>query len=156
MLLQQIFKPTRIRVGVASEDKDELFEELVDIIAKDEGRGFPRQAALEAIRERESKMSTGIKKGIALPHGKAEELKGLYGAIGISRRGIDYNALDQQPVFIVFMVLSSPRTSELHLGVLKRLAQLLDDPGFYTALVNAPTSERAFEILKDYEGRLTL
>lgn len=101
-------------------------------------------------------MSTGIKKGIALPHGKAEGLTSLSGVLGISKRGIDYDALDGQPVFIVFMLISSPKDSELHLSALKRLAQLLDDPGFYTELVGAQTPESAFDILKRFEDRLTL
>ncbi len=156
MLLQQVFKPGRIRVGLQSEEKDELFEELVDLLARDGGREFPRQAVLAAVRDREEKMSTGIKKGIALPHGKAEGLAGLSGAIGISKRGIDYDALDGEPVYLVFMIVSSPRESELHLNVLKRLARLLDDPGFYTELVGVETPERAFEVVRKYEDLLTL
>jgi len=156
MLLQQVFSPGRILVDLQSEDKDELFEELVDVLAKEGGRGFPRQGALAAIREREAKMSTGIKKGIALPHGKAEGIDGLSGVIGISRRGIEYDALDGQPVYLVFLILSSPRDSEQHLGVLKRLARLLDDPGFYTDLVGVEAPDRAFEVVKKYEDHLTL
>lgn len=156
MLLQQIFSVPKIKIGLQSEEKDELFEELVDVLARSEGRAFPRQRVLEAIRAREAMMSTGIKKGIALPHGKAEGLTSLSGVLGISKRGIDYDALDGQPVFIVFMLISSPKDSELHLSALKRLAQLLDDPGFYTELVGAQTPESAFDILKRFEDRLTL
>lgn len=94
MLLQQVFTPGRIKIGLESEEKDELFEELVDLVASHDKRAFPRVAVLSAVREREAKMSTGIKKGIALPHGKAEGVESLVGAIGVSRHGIDYSALD--------------------------------------------------------------
>ena len=100
MLLQQVFAPGSIKIGLESEDKDELFEELVDMLAKEGGRDFPRASVLAAVREREDKMSTGIKKGIALPHGKAEGLIGICGALGISRRGIEYASLDGEPVYL--------------------------------------------------------
>jgi len=156
MLLQQVFTPASIKIGLQSIEKDELIEELVDVLARNGGREFPRDAALAAIRERENKMSTGIKKGIALPHGKVAGIDGLLGVIGISRHGIDYDSLDGQPVYLVFMLLSSPKDSELHLGALKRLARLLDDPGFYTELVGSEAPERAFAILKNFEDHLTL
>ncbi|HET7838519.1 MAG TPA: PTS sugar transporter subunit IIA [Rectinemataceae bacterium] len=156
MQLQQIFTARCIKVGLESEEKDELFEELVELLDRDAGKAFPRGAALSAIRDRESKMSTGIKKGIALPHGKVSGISGLFGAIGISRRGIDYDALDGEPVYLVFLLISSPEDSELHLSALKRLAGLLDDPEFYTQLLRADTPERAFAILKSYEDVLHL
>jgi PTS system nitrogen regulatory IIA component len=154
MLLQRVFAPGRIKIGLESEDKDELFEELVDLLAKDGGRDYPRASVLTAVREREDKMSTGIKKGIALPHGKAEGLSGLSGALGISKRGIDYSSLDGEPVYLVFMLVSSPKDSELHLAALKRLAILLDEPEFYTDLLRSDSSERASAIIRNYESRL--
>lgn len=156
MLLQQVFTPGRIKIGLESEEKDELFEELVDLVASHDKRAFPRGAVLAAVKEREAKMSTGIKKGIALPHGKAEGVEGLVGAIGISRRGIDYDALDGEPVFLVFLLVSSPNDSELHLRALKRLARLLDDTEFYTSLVACETPEQAFGVVKAFEDLLTL
>jgi len=156
MLLQQIFTPSRIKVGLESEEKDELFEELVDVIAKTEGRHFPRAEVLTAIRERENKMSTGIKKGIAIPHGKTEGIASVVGALGISRTGINYAALDGEPVYLVFLLVSSPKESELHLQALRQLARLLDDPEFYTELMRAESPEKAFAVLKNFEDQLTL
>jgi len=114
MLLSQVFSPSRIKIGLESEEKDELFEELVDILAREGGREFPRETVLDAVWEREGKMSTGITRGIALPHGKAEGLQGISGVLGVSRKGIEYAALDGQPVFLVFLLVSSTRESELH------------------------------------------
>ena len=154
MLLQNIFAPGSIKIGLESEDKDELFEELVDMLAKEGGRNFPRSAVLAAVKDREGKMSTGIKRGIALPHGKAEGISGLYGALGVSKHGIDYVSLDGEPVYLVFMLVSSPKDSELDLAALKRLAVLLDDPEFYGDLLRSDSPARANAILKNYETRL--
>jgi nitrogen PTS system EIIA component len=154
MLLQNVFAPLSIKIGLESEEKDELFEELVDMLAKEKGRSFPRSAVLAAVRDREGKMSTGIKRGIALPHGKAEGIEGLCGALGISKRGIDYASLDGEPVYLVFMLISSPKEAELHLAALKRLAVLLDDPEFYGDLLRSDSPERANAIIRNYETRL--
>jgi PTS system fructose-specific IIC component/PTS system nitrogen regulatory IIA component len=154
MLLQDVFIPASIKIGLESEDKDELFEELVDVLAKEGGRSFPRSAVLSAVKDREEKMSTGIKRGIALPHGKAEGVMGIRGAIGISKRGIDYASLDGEPVYLVFMLVSSPKDSDLHLAALKRLAVLLDDSEFYTDLLRADSPDRASAIIRNYETRL--
>ena len=154
MLLQRIFATGNIKIGLESDDKDEVFEELVDLLAKEGGKDFPRSTVLAAVREREEKMSTGIKKGIALPHGKAEGLLGLSGALGVSGRGIEYSSLDGEPVHLVFMLVSSPNDSELHLAALKRLAILLDDPEFYTDLLRADSPERANSIIRNYETKL--
>ncbi len=99
-------------------------------------------------------MSTGIKKGIALPHGKAEGLIGICGALGISKRGIEYASLDGEPVYLVFMLVSSTKDYEFHLAALKRLAILLDDPEFYTDLLQADSPARANSIIRNYETRL--
>jgi PTS system fructose-specific IIC component/PTS system nitrogen regulatory IIA component len=99
-------------------------------------------------------MSTGIKKGIAVPHGKAEGLAGLVGALGISKRGIEYASLDSEPVYLVFMLVSDPKDSDIHLTTLKRLAILLDDPAFYVDLLRAESPERANATIGNYESRL--
>ncbi len=156
MLLQKVFTAARIKIGCVATDKDELFEELVDVLVRSEGRQFPRDAALKSLLERESKMTTGIKRGIALPHGKVEGVQGLVGVIGVSREGVDYEALDGEPVHLACMLLSSPRDSELHLQALKGMARLLQDPDFYADLVQAESPQRAFEIIKNFEDMLTL
>jgi len=154
MLLQNVFAPDCVKIGLESEDKDEVFEELVEVLARQGGEGFPRAAVLQAVKDREEKMSTGIKRGIALPHGKAAGLEGIRGVLGISKRGIDYAALDGEPVFLVFLLVSSQADSELHLAALKRLAILLDDPEFYADLLKADSPVRANAIIRNYETRL--
>ncbi|MCX7023111.1 MAG: PTS sugar transporter subunit IIA [Spirochaetes bacterium] len=156
MLLQKVFTSSRIKTDLESSDKDELFEEMVDLLVRSEGRQFPRAAVLDALRNRERKMTTGIKKGIALPHGKAEGVQGLVGAIGLSRSGVDYDAMDGEPVFLVCMLVSSPKDSELHLQALKSIARLLGDPDFYTELLAADTPERAFAVIKSFEDMLSM
>jgi PTS system fructose-specific IIC component/PTS system nitrogen regulatory IIA component len=153
MLLNEIFVTDRIVVDLESEDKEEVFEELVNSLIISYGIN-ERDDILNSIREREEKMSTGIKAGIALPHGKTDKVKGIYGAIGISKDGIDYDALDGKPVHLIFMLVSSQEDAEQHLRTLKKIAQIIEMPDFYSEFTKSDKPETAFRILKKYEELL--
>ena len=150
MFLYEIFPPELIKIGLEAEDKDEVFEELVDQFCQTR-RSNAREEILEALRERESKMSTGIQKGIALPHGKTNSIENVCGILGISKKGVDYDALDGQPVYLLFMMLAPQAEAEKHLRMLKRLAELLDNPEFYTELLAQNDPQSANGIIKKYE-----
>jgi PTS system fructose-specific IIC component/PTS system nitrogen regulatory IIA component len=150
MELQQIYPAERIKVGLESTDKDELFEELTEVLVMQGCLPLGRAAILEALWRREGQMSTGIARGLALPHAQIPGIEGSYGVIGISSQGIDYDALDHQRVHLVFLLISSEHDSERHLGVLDRLAILFQDPDFLVAMLAAPDAVTAFHILQKF------
>jgi PTS system fructose-specific IIC component/PTS system nitrogen regulatory IIA component len=92
--------------------------------------------------------------GIAIPHGKTNAVDKIYGILGISKKGVDYEALDGNPVYLLFMVLVPQKDSEQHLRVLQRLAQLLANPQFYTDLAAQKDAQGACGIIKKYEDVL--
>ena len=153
MFLREVFPPELIKVDLEAEDKEEAFEEMVDHFCQAE-RSNAREEILEALREREAKMSTGIHKGIAIPHGKTNAVENVYGVLGISRKGIDYDALDGEPVYLLFMVLAPQKDSEKHLRILKRMAELLENPQFYMDLVAQKDPQSAYGIIRKYEDVL--
>jgi PTS system fructose-specific IIC component/PTS system nitrogen regulatory IIA component len=140
-------------VDLEAADKDEAFEELVDHFCQAE-KSNAREEILEALREREAKMSTGIHKGIGIPHAKTTAVENVYGVLGISRRGIDYDALDGEPVYLVFMVLIPQKDTEKHLRILKRMAELLENPQFYIELVAQKDAQGAYATMRKYEDVL--
>jgi PTS system fructose-specific IIC component/PTS system nitrogen regulatory IIA component len=150
MFLYETFSPERIIVDLQAEDKDEVFEELADKFCQTTGISS-RETVLKALWERESKMSTGIQKGVAIPHGKVEGIKALCGVLGISKSGVDYDALDGQPVYIVFMLVVPQTDSEDHLRILLRLAEMLHNHKFYTDLVAQNSPNNVNDIIKKYE-----
>ena len=150
ILLRELFTPARIKTGVEAEDKDEVFEELVDLLVT-QYRLSSRDDVLEAIRRREEKMSTGIKRGIAIPHAKTAFTKGVIGVIGISRAGIDYQSLDGEPVHLLFLLVSSEADAGLHLEVLKKIALLVESPDFYEAVMAAPDAEAVHREIGRFE-----
>ena len=150
MFLYDVFQPEFIKIGLESENKIEVFEELVDklLLAKNVA---PREEILKALWEREHKMSTGIQKGLAIPHAKVADLVNVCGVLGISKKGIDYAALDGKPVYIIFMVLSPQADSEEHLRLLKGLVALMGNREFYTELLAQKDPGNINKIIKKYE-----
>ena len=153
MFLIDVFQPEFIKVGLEAEDKEEVFEELVDKFCQ-AAKIQARENILGALREREAKMSTGIKQGIAIPHGVTNAIDDVCGVLGGSRKGVDYDALDGKPVYLFFMLLAPPLESEKHLRLLKRLAGLLDNPQFYTDLAAQNDVQGACGIIKKNEDIL--
>jgi len=150
MFLYEAFPPELIKVALEAEDKDEAFEEMVDLFCQT-GRSDARKEILEALKKREAKMSTGIQKGVALPHGKTNALEGVHGVLGISKKGLDYDSLDGQPVYLIFMVLAPLLDSEIYLQLLRRLATILDNSQFYADLVAQNDPHSANAIIRKYE-----
>jgi mannitol/fructose-specific phosphotransferase system IIA component (Ntr-type) len=155
MILQEVLLPEFIKINMESEDKDEAFEELVNYYCQAD-KSNSRGEILKAIQDREAKMSTGIHKGIAVPHGKTKAVKDLKVVLGISQKGIQYDSLDGEPVYILFMFISPMEDSEKYLRLLKHLAQLVDMPQFKTELQSQKDQTSAFKVIRKFEEMLSV
>lgn len=150
MILEWGFSPKTVVMDLESVDKDELFEEMVEAIVRVHPE-VERAEALEALRERESKMSTGIMHSIAVPHGNCSTVEEVLGAVGISHKGIDYDSLDKAPVHLVFMVLCNPEKPEMHLSVLKELSTVLQSPTFLKEVMEKKTPQEVYDLLCSFK-----
>ncbi len=153
VLLHELFSAPRIKCHLEAEDKTEAFEELVDHLVT-QYRTDSRDEILEAIRRREEKMSTGIKKGIAIPHAKTKFTRGVIGVLGVADHGIDYESLDGEPVRILFLLVSSEEDAGTHLAVLKKIALLVENPGFSRDVLTAGSPEKVSRIIQKYEAMI--
>jgi len=153
MFLHDVFQPQLIKVNLEAEDKDEAFEELVDHFCQ-VTKSHAREEILESLKEREAKMSTGIQKGIAIPHGTTNAVETVCGVLGISSDGVDYDALDGEPVYLMFMLIAPDKDSEKHLRILQRLAELLGTPQFSQDLQSQKDQQGAYKIICKYEDKL--
>lgn len=147
MRLLEILDPAVVKVRMESADKEESFEELIDLLVR-AGRLSDREAALGAIEKREELRSTGIGKGVAIPHGKDESIKQITAAAGTSAEGIEFDAIDGKPVHLVFLVLAEVNNPGPHLQTLSEIATCLNEPGKYDKLVNAKTAEQFLKHLE--------
>ncbi len=150
MNLLEILDPSCIKVGLESEEKDELFEEMLHLLTKT-GKIIDRDVVLEDLLKRERQMSTGIEKGIAIPHCKTEGVKELVASLGISKKGIDYESLDGNPVHLVIMMVATIDNPGKHVAALGEIARLMKIPGFYDNIINANTPDEIVESIKNEE-----
>jgi PTS system fructose-specific IIC component/PTS system nitrogen regulatory IIA component len=150
MLLSQVYRPALIKADLEARDKDEVFEEMVDLFCTTT-KNPHREEILKSLHDREAKMSTGIEHGIAIPHGKTNAVDNMHGVLGISRSGIDYDSLDGKPVYLVMMILAPPVQAEQHLHLLQRMAEVLRNRDFYDEVMACSSSDEIWQVLKKYE-----
>lgn len=148
MSLKQIITRDTIAVGIAGKTKEEIIGNLLDILVK-AGKIQDRKAAMDAVLERERKMSTGMKHGIAIPHGKTSIVKDLVACIGISLTPVDFDSLDHEPCNIFIMTLSPPDKTGPHLQFLAEVSLLFKSAEKREKLLKAATADEVIAVLMD-------
>lgn len=151
MILTQILAPACVKVPLDGKDKQSVMAELVELldankllISKDE--------VLQSVISREATRSTGIGSGIAIPHGKCKGVKELVMAIGISRQGIDFQSIDEKPVYIVVLLASPTDKTGPHIQALARISRLMLDEDFRNKLQNAPSAKDLYDLISSKEA----
>ena len=126
---------------------DELIQNLVNT---KKIRPESREAIVAVVKKRESSMSTGIGFGIGIPHASTDLIGDVVGALGRSSKGIDFDALDNQPVNLVMLFLVPQGQFQKHLHTLAGIAKLLHIKEFRQELEQAPDAAAMYEIIKKY------
>src|SRR3954449_3285457 len=111
--------------------------------------GLDERAVFETLWQRERLGSTGIGEGIAIPHGKLPGLERLFGLLARLERPIDFEALDGQPVDIIFLLLAPEGAGADHLKALARVARVLRDPGIHDRIRAARDANALYAVLND-------
>jgi nitrogen PTS system EIIA component len=143
-----MISPHCIRVPLQSKSKKEVIEELVELLVS--VKKLPHRDAIhDALIEREEVGSTGIGHGVALPHAKCAEVKEIYVACGIAPEGIDFDALDGEPVYIFFLILAPRSAPGQHLKVMSILTRFLGRASSREALLKAADSDEIYSVLCD-------
>ena len=148
MNLKTIINTDTIDLNLKGSTKKEIINELLDILFK-AGRIKDREAAYNAVMDREDKMSTGMKHGIAIPHGKSSTIQDLVACIGISEKPVDFNSLDKLPCRIFIMTLSPVEKTGPHLQFLAEVSLLFKSSEKREEILNAKTPEEILRILTD-------
>jgi len=140
-----MISPERV-VWLSSSTKEEVLRELVDVLST-APQVRAREALLKAILEREGIMSTGVGLGIAVPHAKIDSVFDFVTAIGISRKGVDFDALDDKPVHIVVMIAGPAGQQDRYIRILARVVLTLKDPKVREAILKAQTPQEVIQTL---------
>jgi fructose-specific phosphotransferase system IIA component len=124
MKLSKFCDESLITFDLSADSKDAAIEELVDLAAgsnmiKDRGQ------LLSDVKERENLVTTGVGYGVAFPHAKTRSAKGIVITFGLSRKGIDFDAMDHKPVHLLFLIAAPEDAIGAHLNVMARLSYLM-------------------------------
>ncbi len=123
-LLSDLLTPGRVKVPLASHSKGDVLRELVQLAVPSAG-----PAALErivtAVQDREALLSTGIGSGIAIPHGRTDDVDSVILAAGLAPVPIDFDALDGKPVSLFFLLLGPGSAAGAHVRALGRISRIL-------------------------------
>ena len=154
MNLCEIVARDAIIADLRSTTRDEVIGELVDVLVES-GHIVKKQRGpvIESVLDRERKGSTGFGKGVAIPHVKQKGLKKMVAAIGVSGAGIDFNALDGQPVYSVFLLLSPADDPEQHLRAMEIIFKNLSQDSFRRFLRQVNDVDDVWTLLQEADNQ---
>lgn len=154
MKLIELLREDLIKIGLEAEDRWEAIEEMVNLlVSTHEIRLRDKHEVLTAVVEREKTMSTGLGHGIAIPHGASESVDQFVAAMGISRSGIDCQAIDGKPVYLVLLLVVPAAIFADHIKTLAGIARLLNNEEFRAKLMDSQTPEEIMEFIQQEEGK---
>jgi nitrogen PTS system EIIA component len=146
MYIQNLLSRQRVSIGLPAPNKQRLFEQ-VGALLHEGATDLEAGRVSAALNAREQLGSTGIGGGVALPHGRVKGLTAAVGAFCTLRDTLDYDAIDQKPVNMVFALLVPEEASDEHLKILAELAGLFSNKAWRERLLAARTSEELYDRL---------
>ena len=154
MTLANLLSEKQIVPEMVSTERWEALGELVDCMVN-AGKIAPcdRDVVLEAIRQREQTMSTGIGFGIAIPHASSDKVNEVVAAFGRSAKGIQFDSLDGQPVFFIVLFVVPKDQFQTHLRTLAAIAKFLNDKAVREDLGAATGAEAILNVFENRSSR---
>lgn len=150
MKLADIVVPEAILPQIESTDRNAVIREMVDVLAPLIGLDEEETNAVKrAVIQRENQGSTGLGKGVAVPHVKHKSINQVAAAFGRSEAGVDFAALDRAPVYSVFLLLSPADRPDEHLSAMEKIFKSLQNDNFRRFLRQASTKEEILELLQE-------
>ncbi len=152
MKITEFLDKRGIKIGITSTEKEDVLAELVGVLAGVQDIG-DQKTILKTLIERENLGSTGIGQGIAIPHGKTDKVKELVAVFGISHKGVNFESLDGEPVYIMFLLVAPKETAGPHLKALAQISRLLRDNYFCELLRRCKTPDEVYELIRKEEDK---
>jgi mannitol/fructose-specific phosphotransferase system IIA component (Ntr-type) len=150
MDLGDILSREQILTDLQASNRWEAIDELIgNLVATGKISPQHREAITAVVKKRETSMSTGIGFGIGIPHASTDLIYEVIGALGRSRTGVNFDALDNQPVNLVMLFLVPQGQFQKHLHTLANIAKLLHKAEFRQALEQAPDADAMLKIIRN-------
>ena len=144
------FSKENVVLDLEGGDKLEVFEELVQRLV--DSKAIPKtkkKTVLQCLMDRESLGSTGIGHGVGIPHAKIPGLKQVHTCVGIHREGVDYSAVDGEPVHIIMLILRPEENVEEHLSFLQWISKLGRNPDFRSFIRQSKSEREVIGVLEE-------
>lgn len=155
MKLADILNQDCIMPDIKAMGKREALEEMVEELAfRFAGLNNNKEKLLEAILERERLGSTGIGYGVAIPHARLKGINSIAVLFGRSIKGVEFQAMDERPAHLFFLIAVPEDSNTAHLKVLARISSLLKDSEFRRRLMEASTQEEIYNIIVEEDRKL--
>ncbi|MDD5044140.1 MAG: PTS sugar transporter subunit IIA [Candidatus Omnitrophica bacterium] len=139
---------------IKANKKEEVIRELVDaLISAGDIEKKDKNKIVELLIARESLGSTAIGQGVAIPHAKADCIKKMVAAFGLSQKGLDFDSLDGEPVYIFFLLLAPQDSAGPHLKALAKIARLLRDKYFRDSLKSARDDKAILKVISQEDEK---
>lgn len=152
MKITDILSKEAISPSLQARDKHGVIKEMSELLVNCIGVSDKERLA-EVIMEREQLGSTGIGFNIAIPHAKVQEVNGVVAALGRSKDGVDFGAVDGQPVNLFFFLVSGLNTSGTHLKALARISRLLKNAETRESLISCETKDEMYDIISREDSK---
>lgn len=151
--INQLLSPEHIRIGLPGTEKEEVINALVDVLEGHEAINSV-EAVRTAIFEREEMMSTGVGKGLGLPHAKTPAATETVAAFATTERAVDFGAIDDEPIRLLLLLVGPEDHKSQHIKILGRISRLVSRDSLRERLVTAETPESVIDILREGEAEL--
>lgn len=151
LILTDYLKPALIEPDLPGRTKEQIIDELLDMLVRN-GLVRDREAAAQAIWERENSMSTGLQYGVAIPHGKTDAVGRLVCTLGISKDGVDFGSMDGEPSRIFILTLSPKSKPAPHVQFMSAVSGLLNAEG-REAILSCRNAREVFAVVSAAQNK---
>lgn len=154
MKITDFLREKAISADLTAADKGGVIRELVRLLVRaGEIKPTDEEKLVPILLAREALGSTGIGQGVGIPHGKSNCVRGLVGAFGISRRGVNFDSLDGEPAHVFFLLVAPEDSAGPHLKALARISRLLKDRFFRETLKEAKDERQVLRIIQQEDQK---
>lgn len=154
-MIADLLSEKSVKLNMSAGSKEEAIQELVDLLVSNEA-SLDGKSLFESARERESRMSTGLGKGVAVFRCRTEDVKQISCSLGIKHGGVEFDAVDGIPVEIFFMIATPKKVDDTYVRILCRLYRILNQETFRSNLLGAQSAEEVLCLVseeeKEFEG----
>ena len=155
MKISEFLCTKAISADLKGTNKEEIIDELIDLLVNAGAIEKKNKAKLvEVLLQREALGSTAIGQGIAIPHGKSENVAQLTAGLGVSKNGVDFDSLDGEPAYIFFLLVAPVDSAGPHLKALARISRLLKDKYFRENLKNSKDEKTILKLISQEDGHV--